>query len=241
MADNNRHLSRKKLLLLLCALGVFCLAVADFAVYFSMPASDPLASTLAITGGCLLLIHLFLFSYWLAARPSRAAHVFAVGLWIIIGALAFFMLAGVIRDFEIRQVNRDTWISIAILVALIPAAFFHRIRASLRRRAFRRRAACVADGVITQLVGETRLDRDDDPVTKYHALIEYTVDGVSYETRADIRKFTMRLLGKEALVGHEIPVHYDPACPADAYTDRINRHFLDPAEDKEQTQDPVKS
>ena len=227
MAVIKRHSSRKQPVLLACALGVLCLAAAVFAVYFSLPGSDPLASTLAMTGGGLILAHLFLFSYWLAARPSKPAHVIAVGLWIIIGVIAFFMLAGVIRDFEIRRTTRDTWITIVILAALIPAAFFHKIRAAHLRRAFRRRTVGLTEGVITQFIGETRLDRDGDPVTSYHALISYTVDGIVCETRADIYKFTLRLLGKDALIGQEIPVHYDPSDPACAYADRINRHFLD--------------
>lgn len=227
MTMKEQRQSRKQPGLLACALGVFCLAVIDCAVYFSLPASDPLASTLAMIGGGLILAHLFLFSYWLAARPSKPAHVIAVGLWIVIGVLAFFMLAGVIRDFEIRQVNRDTWITMVILAALIPAAFFRRIRKTCRRRAFRKRTAGLTAGVITRFLGETRLDLDGDPVTNYHALIAYTVDGIAYETRADIYKFTLRLLGKDTLIGQEIPVHYDPADPACAYADRINRHFLD--------------
>ena len=232
MTDTKQGRPRKQLLPLLCALGALCLAIADFAWYFSLHAADPLASALATVGGCLILVFLFLLSYWFAARPSKAAHVFAVGLWIIIGALAFFMLSGVIRDFEIRRVTGDTWITVGILAALIPAAFFHRIRAAHRRKAFRRRASGLAEGVITQLIGETRLDRDGEPVTSYHALVDYEVDGAAYETRADIYKFTLRLLGRDRLAGRKIPVHYDPADPAAAYTERINRHFLDGLSDE---------
>ena len=195
--------------------------------YDALPASAPLASTLAVIGGCLALAGLFLLSYWFAARRSRPAHVIAVGLWIVIGIVAFFMAYQILRDFETRNVTRDTWITVVILLALIPAAFIHRILSARRGTAFRRRATGLAEGRILQIVGETRLDRDEDLVTDYHARVEYTVNGVSYETRADIAKITMRRFGKKAFVGQKIPVHYDPDSPASAYTDRIDRHFFD--------------
>ena len=47
----------------------------------------------------------------------------------------------------------------------------------------------------------------------------------------------MRWLGKKSLVGQEIAVHYDPANPADAYADRIDRHFLDGLEEDEPEQE----
>ncbi len=218
---------RKRPSLLVFAFGTFCLLAVAVVEYDALPASAPLASTLAVIGGCLALAGLFLLSYWFAARRSRPAHVIAVGLWIIIGIVAFFMAYQVIRDFETRNVTRDTWITVVILLALIPAAFIHRILSVRRGTAFRRRAAGLAEGRILQIVGETRLDRDEDLVTDYHARVEYTVDGVSYETRADIAKITMRRFGKKAFVGQKIPVHYDPDSPASAYTDRIDRHFFD--------------
>ena len=218
---------RKRPSLLVFAFGLFCLLAVAVVEYDALPASAPLASTLAVIGGCLALAGLFLLSYWFAARRSRPAHVIAVGLWIIIGIVAFFMVYQVIRDFETRNITRDTWITVVILLALIPAVFIHRILSVRRGTAFRRRATGLAEGRILQIVGETRLDRDEDLVTDYHARVEYTVDGVSYETRADIAKITMRRFGKKAFVGQKIPVHYDPDSPASAYTDRIDRHFFD--------------
>ena len=188
---------RKRPSLLVFAFGLFCLLAVAVVEYDALPASAPLASTLAVIGGCLALAGLFLLSYWFAARRSRPAHVIAVGLWIIIG------------------------------IVLIPAVFIHRILSARRGTAFRRRATGLAEGRILQIVGETRLDRDEDLVTDYHARVEYTVNGVSYETRADIAKITMRRFGKKAFVGQKIPVHYDPDSPASAYTDRIDRHFFD--------------
>lgn len=218
---------RKRPSLLVFAYGTFCLLLTVIVGYEALPASAPVASTLALIGGCLALTGLFLLSYWFAARRSRAAHVIAVGLWIIIGIIAFFMAYQAIRDFETRNVTRDTWITIAILLALVPAAFIHRILSARRDTAFRRRTTGLAEGRILQLIGETRLDRDEDLVTDYHARVQYEVGGVSYETRADIAKITMRRFGKKAFVGQTIPVHYDPDSPSDAYSDRIDRHFFD--------------
>ena len=218
---------RKRPSLLVFAFGDFCMLAVAVVEYDALPASAPLASTLAVIGGCLALAGLFLLSYWFAARRSRPAHVIAVGLWIVIGIVAFFMAYQILRDFETRNVTRDTWITVVILLALIPAAFIHRILSARGGTAFRRRATGLAEGRILQIVGETRLDRDEDLVTDYHARVEYTVNGVSYETRADIAKITMRRFGKKAFVGQKIPVHYDPDSPASAYTDRIDRHFFD--------------
>ena len=218
---------RKRPSLLVFAFGDFCMLAVAVVEYDALPASAPLASTLAVIGGCLALAGLFLLSYWFAARRSRPAHVIAVGLWIVIGIVAFFMAYQILRDFETRNITRDTWITVVILLALIPAVFNHRILSARHGKAFRRRATGLAEGRILQIVGETRLDRDEDLVTDYHARVEYTVNGVSYETRADIAKITMRRFGKKAFVGQKIPVHYDPDSPASAYTDRIDRHFFD--------------
>jgi len=190
--------------------------------------TNGVVSTLAVIGGCLTLLFLFLFSFWLASRHSKFAHSAAVCLWVIIGLVFFFMLYQVIRDFESEHVSPDTWIMIVILAALIPAAFIRRIKSSRRRAELRRRATGLAAGRIMQVIGETHLDRDGDLVTDYHALIQYAVDDVPYETRADIYKLTMRRFGKKALVGQEIPVHYNPADPGDAFVNRIDRHFFDP-------------
>ncbi len=224
-------LRRKRPSLLVFAYGTFCLLLIVIVEYEALPASAPVASTLALIGGCLALAGLFLLSYWFAARRSRPAHVIAVGLWIIIGIVAFFMAYQVIRDFETRNVTRDTWITVVILLALVPAAFIHRILSARRGTAFRRRATGLAEGRILQLIGETRLDRDEDLVTDYHARIEYTVNDVPYEIRADIAKITMRRFGKKAFVGQKIPVHYDPDNPGSAFTDRIDRHFFDHVND----------
>ena len=222
---------RKLPSLLVFAFGAFCLLLVIIVEYEALPASAPLASTLAVIGGCLVLAFLFTLSYWFAARRSRPAHVIAVGLWIVIGIVAFFMAYQVLRDIETRNVSRDTWITAVILIALLPAVFIRRILSARRDTAFRRRTTGLAEGRILQLVGETRLDRDEDLVTDYHARVQYTVNGVPYETRADIAKITMRRFGRKAFIGQKIPVHYDPDSPADAYADRIDRHIFDRAND----------
>ena len=203
---------RKRPSLLVFSFGLLCVLAVTLIAYEALPASSPTASTLAVIAGCLALAFMFLLSFWLAARRSKPAHEFAVGLWIAIGVLAFFMAVSVFRDFEIRRVTRDTWITVVILAAIIPAAFARRILSARR---------------ITRIIGETRLDMDEDAVTDYHARVSYAVDGIPYEIRAGIRKLTMRRFGKKAFVGRTIPVHYDPENPAAAYADRIDRHFFD--------------
>ncbi len=218
---------RRRPSLLVFAHGVFCVLLVLIIEYEALPGYQELASTLAVIGGCLALALLFLLSFWFASRRSRPAHTVAVGLWITIGLVAFFMLYQILRDIECRRVTRDTWITAVILLALIPVACWRRIRSSFRRTAFQKRASGLAAGRIVQIIGETHLDRDEDLVTDYHARVEYTVDDTLYETRAGISKITMRRFGKKAFVGRKIPVRYDPDNPADAFTERIDRHFFD--------------
>ena len=227
------RLHRRRPSLLVFSWGAFCLLVLAILLHEALRGFYEQTYILGLLGGCLAFTFLFLLSYWLAARRSRAAHVFAVGLWIIIGIIAFFMVYQVIRDIESNRVTLDTWLNILILLALIPAALARRILSARRRKAFLRRASALAGGRIVQLVGETRLDRDEDLVTDYHARVAYEVDGVPYETRADIRKMTMRYYGKQAFIGRPVPVHYDPANPADAWAPRIDRRLLETEEEEE--------
>ena len=215
------------------AWGIFCLLVTAVIENEALPGNDPLTSTLTVIGGCLLLALLFLLSYWFADRRSRPAHVIVVGLWITIAVMAFFMAIQVIRDIEVRQVTQDTWISIVILIALVPAAFSRRIISSVRDAELRRRATGLARGEIVQVIGETHLDLDDDLVTDYHVRIEYTVDGALYETKADITRSAIRKYGRDLFIGQEVPVHYEPEAPEKTITDRIDRHFFDPDKKEE--------
>ncbi len=223
--------------LLVAGYGVFCLLLFVIVEYASLPAYLELASNLAMIGGCLALTHLFLLSYWFAARHSKPAHVTAVGLWIIIGVTAALMLYWVIRDIEGRNVSLNTWINMVILAALIPATFARRILAACRRKAARRRATGLTEGRIIQIIGETRLDRDNDLVTDYHVRVQYTVDGIQYEIRPDIARLTMDWFGKKAFINRKIDVHYDPEHPDFAFTDPIDRRFISLSEDEEAAED----
>ena len=160
-------------------------------------------------------------------RPSRPAHALAVGLRVLYRAILFAMGWQIIREIEVRNVTANTWITAGILAAGIPAFFAPKIIAAIRRRSACRKADHVAIGRIFQIIGETHLDRDGDPVTLDYALIRYEADGALYETRAEISRYAVRKFGREAFTGREIPVFYDPADPAAAFADRIDRHFLD--------------
>ena len=227
---------RKRPSLLVFACGVFWLLPVLVIGYDALSIYGSLPSTLAVIGGCLVLAFMYLLSFWFASRPSRPAHTFAVTLRIFIGLIAVFMAYQVIRDIECRQVTVDTWIMILILAILLPAAYCRRIAASCRGMTSRRRATGLAEGRIIQMVGETELDRDDDPVTDYHARVLYTVDGTEYETRADISRFTMQWFGRKAFIGREIPVRYNPENPGEAFTKRIDRHFFDEKGNNEEEQ-----
>ena len=220
---------RKYPSLLVFAHGIFCLLLVLIIEYETLPGYLPryygLTSTLAMIGGCLALAFLFLLSFWLASRRSKFAHAAAVMIWVMIGLIAVLIAYQAIRDIEGRNVNLSTWISIAILAAIIPAAFSRRILASRRDARMRSRATCVTDGRMIQVIGETHLDRDDDLVTDYHVRVQYAVDGTLYETRTEISKMIMRKYGKKAFVGREIPVRYDPENPEYAFTGKIDREF----------------
>lgn len=207
--------------------GILLLVIIVFIEYFALPGYYALAPVLAYIGGFLALMDMLLLSFWLAARRSRPAHVFAVGLRITVGIILFFMAWQIIREIESRQVTRDTWITAGILIVTILVRNSPRILSGIRRAAFHRRATGLTAGQIVQILGETHLDLDEDPVTLSHARVQYTVDGVLYETRADISRCIIRKYGKPAVVGKEIPVRYDPAKPSDAYVNRIGRHFLE--------------
>ena len=84
----------------------------------------------------------------------------------------------------------------------------------------------MATGKIYQIIGETHLDMDGDPVTLKYALIRYEVDSTEYETRAEITDFALRWFGRKAFVGRTVPVFYNPDNPAGAFADRIDRRFF---------------
>ena len=217
----------RRLPLLLSGFGALCLLAAVIILYEALPVSSTLKPGLADIGGVLVLAALLLFSFWFAKRPSRPAHALAVGLRVLYWAILFAMGWQIIREIEVRNVTANTWITAGILAAGIPAFFAPKIIAAIRRRSACRKADHVAIGRIYQIIGETHLDMDGDPVTLDYALIRYETDGALYETRAEISRYAVRKFGREAFTGREIPVFYDPADPAAAFADRIDRHFLD--------------
>ena len=220
-------LRRKRPSLPVFAHGALCLLIIEIMEHYSLPANHPLTSTLAVIGGCLALAWMLLLSFWLAALPSRPAHVIAVGFRIIVGLTLFFMAYQVIRDFESRRVSRDTWITIGVMIATVLGRCSSRILSAFRTRSLRRRASGLAAGTIVQIIGETRLDRDDDLVTRYLVRIQYTVNDSLYEIRTGIARFIMRRYGRDTFVGREVPVFYDPSDPACAFTIRIDQHVLE--------------
>ena len=213
--------------LLVFAHGVLCLLIVTAVEHESLPADDPLTSTLAVIGGHLLLAFLLLFSLWCASRRSKAAHSTAVVIWVLLGLIFCAMAYQVIRDFEARCVSRDTWISIISMIILLLSCCLPKMLSSHRRAVSRRRKTGLAGGWIVQIVGITHLDRDDDLVTRNVARIQYMVDDILYEARAPISRFTTRRFGKAAFLGRTVPVYYDPENPADAYANRIDRHIFD--------------
>ncbi len=239
---------RKRPSLLVYAFGLFCLLAVVFVEHDALPGYASLTSTLALVAGFLVLMCLLLPSFWLATHNTRLTRVIAVGLRIAVGVILFFMAYQIIRDFEIENVTRDTWITLGILIVTILVRFTPRICSAVRRRKAEDRATGLTDGRIVQILGETHLDRDDDPVTLQHVRVQYAVDGIPYETKGEITHYAIWKFGKAALVGKTIPVYYNPANPADAYVSRIDRRFFDenpeqPAEGsaEESTEEPTEN
>ncbi len=222
--------------LLVFSFGMLCLLLVSVVMYDALPGFSPLASTLSYICALFALLFLFLLSYWLAIRNTKPSRAAAVVLRIVLALLFWGVVYQIYREIESRNVTADTWITIGFLIALLIGFNIPRLLPVCRRARFRRRTTGLAEGRIVQVVGETHLDRDDDSVTVYHVRVEYSVDNVPYETRADISRYTIRKFGREAFIGREVPVHYDPADPAQAYTDRIDRHFFD--NDPKEEDDP---
>ena len=232
---------RKRPSLLVFSHGILCLLIAAYMEHEALPADGALCGTLAIVCGFLALLYLLVLSHWFASfRSSKPALVLAVGLRIAFGVVLFFMACQIYRDFEIPQVTRDTWITVAILIIMLLAAASPRLLSAFRLRTLHRRATGLATGTITRIIGETHLDLDDDPVTLFHCTVAYIVDDVSYETQAEVTRFTLRRYGKENFLGRKIPVYYDPSDPASAYVNQLDKHVLEYPKDKpEQPEEEV--
>ena len=109
---------RKRPSTLVFSYGVLCLLITAYMEHEAVPADSALSATLAIICGSLMMIFFLVLSHWFASRrQSKAALAIAVGLRIAFGVVLFFMACQVFRDFETRCVSRETWITVAILIA----------------------------------------------------------------------------------------------------------------------------
>ena len=211
---------RKRPPFVICVLIVVCLQ------YGVLPGDHQLMPTLAVIIAALALGVLLLLERWCTAARSKPAHAAAVVIRVLLGFIFAAMIFQVLVDIENGLVTVDTWITIGIVIALLVAFYAHRIRVSARRSAERRRESSVVSGKIVQIIGETHLDLDGDPVTEYLARVQYSIDDIPYETRADIALKTIRRYGKDAFVGRAVPVYYNPLDPAEAFVNKIDKRML---------------
>ena len=214
--------------LLVFSFGALCVLAVAAIELESLPGDHPLRSTLAVIGGFLALSSMLLLSFWCARHRSKAAHAAAVVIWVLLGLVFCGMAYSAIRDFETGNITLDTWIAVFSMIALALGCCAPRFLSSRRRSLSRRRKTGQAEGRIVQVIGETRLDRDDDLVTRDLARIQYSADDVLYEIKAQSPRHIVRRFGKKAFTGQSIPVFYDPADPGDAFVNKIDRHFFDP-------------
>ena len=217
---------RKRPSFLVFSVGIFWVLVTALIQYTGLPGGHHLMPTLAIVIAVLALVILLLLERWFTFRPSKPAHATAVVIRVLLGIIVTGMVFQVLVDIENGLMNMDTWILIGIIIALIVAFFAHRIRVSARRSAERRRESALVSGKVVQIIGETHLDLDGDPVTEYLARVEYTIEEILYEARADIDLKTIRKYGKDAFVGRAVPVYYNPADPAEAFVNKLDKKML---------------
>lgn len=222
-----RLIRRKRPSMLVFSQGVLCLLAVVIILQEALPPIHAMTSALITSGAFLALLYAILLYFWFASRTTKFEHALAVLIRVLLDVLFVYMVYRIARDFESKLVSPDTWIAVGYLVMLIVGFSTPKILAAYRRSVSLRRKTGRAEGRIIQIVGETHLDRDDDAVTENHARIRYAVDGVQYETRAEISWYTTRKFGRKAFIGQEVTVCYLPENPGDAYADRIDRHFFD--------------
>lgn len=218
---------RKRPPLPVFAHGAFCLLALLVVACEALPNDAPLRSGMTVIGVSLAMLGLLLVSFWLASFRKKPALAASVLIRVILGAVLCGMAYQIIWDMECRNVTADTWITFGVLVAFILGFNARKIYAAVCRAVSRRRRKGLATGQIVQIIGETSLDLDGDPVTQKIVRVQYEAGGAFYETRTAISGYAVRKFGREAFIGREVPVSYDPENPADAYTDRIDRHFFD--------------
>ena len=221
--------------------GVLCMLTSVIIQHEALSGHYVLAPILAMFEVTLAMAALLMISFWLAARPSRPAHAASVVIRAVLGAGLAAMGYQVIRDFECGNVTGDTWLTLVVFTGFIAAFNSRKIHAAVRRAAEKRRHTGLAEGRIVQMIGETYLDRDDDLATRYYARILFAVNGAEYETQAGIDRRLIRRYGREVFIGREVRVFYDPADPADAFGDKIDRRLLenDPPGEEEEQPEPI--
>ena len=224
---DNTQQSRQDVFLPLSVFAVFCLLTGVVIWFETLSPDNSLRPLLAVLAGALVMAFLLLLSFWLARSSSRPAHAAAVVLWVLYILILLAMAFQVYQDIRNGLMSRDTWLTAGVLTAGVLGIFGRKILAAFRRKAFRNRTNHVVMGRIYQIMGETHLDLDGDPVTLCHALIDYAVEDKVYETRADISRSMIRKFGRDAFLGRPVSVFYNPLDPASAYTERIDRHFFD--------------
>ena len=207
--------------------GLLCLTAVAVIELEALHGNDAMTSTLAILSISLGVGAMILISFWLASTRSRPAHAICVFIRVLLGIFFFLMIWQIIRDFEARLVTRDTWLTIGILILFLLAYNGRRILSAVRRAGAQRRRTGRTEGQLVQAMGETHLDLDGDPVTMYLVRVVYTVNGILYETTADITRHTLRKYGRESIIGRKIPVCYNPNNPADGFAGRIDKEFFD--------------
>ena len=199
--------------------GILCLLATVLIETEALPGYHSLVSSLALAGGALALTVLLLFGIWCASFHNRAGRITSATVQVILGLTLCLVAYQIIRDIEIKKVTRDTWLTLAIFLLAVNASW---ILFAFRRARFRNRTREVVPGRIVQVIGETSLDRDDDAVTRHYARVQFTVNEVTYETRASISRYMVRKLGREKLVGWVVPVYYNPEKPSEAFAKRID-------------------
>lgn len=224
---------RKRPSLLVFSHGIFCLLLVLIVEAEALLDNDAVSSVLTMAGGLLVLLLSILFYFWLASRHSKAGHSAAVFIRIMLDITLCVMAYRIWRDIETGISDADTWTTAGVILMILLGFQLPGIIRAVRRSASRRRATGVAEGRIMQIVGETYIDRDGDPVTSDVAYVHYSVDGTDYDTRADISRFTTRLHGKDAFVGHKIPVFYHPDNPSETYMRRIRKRMLIPEKEED--------
>ena len=146
--------------------------------------NDAMSSVLTMAGGLLVLLLSILFYFWLASCHSKAAHMTAVIIRVMLDITLCIMAYRIWRDIETGISDADTWTTAGVILMILLGFQLPGIVRAVRRSASRRRATGMAEGRILQIVGETRLDRDGDSGKAYVYLnySEYVaLKGKAYE------------------------------------------------------------